>query len=72
MNNAERRIHAEQQSHIADVWDRNVTGTCELIEAEHIERDAQDSEYARLRARPYRVIHELPRKHGVNGYTYDV
>lgn len=52
--------------------DERIVETCESLEAESIIRQRDNADYARLAARPYRVIHELPRKHTTNGYAFDV
>lgn len=61
----------ESRSRHDALRDENIVQTCEQIEAEHIIRDRDQAEITRLASRPYRVIHELPRKHTTNGYAFD-
>ena len=67
MNKSVQAIHDIQQRHLHAVWDKNVTPTCER---ELIEHETGQSDLHRLTPRPHRVVHELPRKHTINGYAY--
>lgn len=52
--------------------DECIVASCESLEAEQIIRERERADIARVAARPYRVIHEIPRKHTTNGYAFDV
>ena len=69
MNKSVQAIHDIQQRHLHDVWDKNVTPTCER---ERIEHETGQNELHLLTRRPHRIVHELRRKHTINGYAYDV
>lgn len=57
---------------IAPVGPWDVIGrTCEMLEAQRIERQAQERAVT-FETDRYRVVHEIPRKHTDNGYAFDV
>jgi len=68
MNKSEQAIHEIQQCHLHDVWHKDITPTCE----QPLERDTRQSEPHTLTPRPYRIVHELPRKHTINGFVFEV
>ncbi len=67
MNKSEQAIHEIQQRHLQDVWDKNITPP---YERERIEHETGKSDLHRFTPRPHRIVHELPRKHTINGYAY--
>ncbi len=69
LNKSEQAIHEIQQCHLHDVWDKNITPTCE---GQRIGHDTGQRGLHPLTSRPHRIVHEIPRKHTINGYAYDV
>ena len=69
LTKSEQAIHEIQQCHLHDVWDKNITPTCE---GERIGHDTGQRGLHPLTSRPHRIVHEIPRKHTINGYAYDV
>ena len=72
MNKSEQAIHDTQQRHLREAWDKNLTPRCELIERRHIEHQTERRGLHRLASRSYPIVYEIPRRHTMNGYAFDV
>jgi hypothetical protein len=68
MNKSEQAIRDTQQHHLHDAWGKSHTPTCER---EYIARDTKQRDAHGSAPRPHRIVHEIPRKHTINGYAFD-
>jgi hypothetical protein len=72
MNSSEQAVHDTQQRHLREVWGKKLPPPCEPATRDDIDRDIERSCSHRLTSSPHRTVHEIPRRHTINGYAFDV